>query len=289
MVERVQIVSSEDAQRLAEEQKNKNNTNDVNSLVRTLDVNSTKLRIQFGSGEGVQANGVQRGSASLVKDGTVRLPNGRVTSVVAAEAAGFVQRDANGNFVVTDPDFMPEGSKKISEPEVNAEEKAIADHNSAYDQAEAIIGHEGLRSTAADFINGDLEALDATLAAVPDAVFDALYDGYVRNASSAMAEAGLPDVELLDDILPDDSPLREMARRGIITNDRQALRSVAYQAVQALKTGEGVAESFIADLEALGISVYGGANGSGLVVSIPGTEGPMSLATAIQLGYISRS
>ena len=283
MVERVRIMTAEDAQRIAQEHKSNNKSE---SLVRTLDANSTKLSLQFGSGEGVKSNGVQSGSASIVKDGTVRLPNGLVTSVQAAEAAGFVQRDAHGNFILTDPDFIPGGSKK--NPEVSAEDKAVADHNSAYDKAEAALGAEGLQSVTNDFISGNVDALDETLNALPESVFNTLYDGYVANANSVIAEAGLPDVELLDDILPEDSPLRELARKGIITNDRQTLRSVAYQAVQALKTGEGVADSFIAELESLGVSVYRGEGASsGLVVSIPGV-GTMSLAMAIQLGHITR-
>ena len=282
----VQIISPDQARELAEQYKSNQDEN-VRARVRAIDANAFKLRITHGSGQGVESVGVMRGSASLHDPGQVRLPNGLTTSIAAAVNAGLIEPDGKGGYRILD-ESVSIGAVDQKAGSVSEDERVLQEFNKAYDVIEESLGREEMSQRTQVFIDtGDIEA--ATEGMDPKIV-KALTDGYAQNASKVMSEVGIDDVYWLDSILDDDdTQTRSAALRAIVTNDVQAMRSIAYDVVRKLHTGEGI-NDFLGELEDLGVKVIRG-QGYGtnpIHVLIPGHNKPVTLLQALRDGLIVR-
>jgi len=105
-----------------------------------------------------------------------------------------------------------------------------------------------------------------------------------------MSEVRIDDVYWLDSILnDDDTQTRSAALRAIVTNDVQAMRSIAYDVVRKLQTGEGISD-FLGELEDLGVKVIRGQGhrANQIHVLIPGQNKPVTLLQALRDGLIVR-
>jgi len=282
----VHIVSPDQARELAEQYKS-NQDEGVRARVRAIDANDFKLRITHGSGQGVESTGVVRGSARLHDPDQVRLPNGLTTSVAAAINAGLIEPDGKGGYRILD-ESVSIGAVDQKAGSVSEDERVLQEFNKAYDVIEESLGREEMSQRTQVFIDtGDIEA--ATEGMDPKIV-KALTDGYAQNASKVMSEVGIDDVYWLDSILDDDdTQTRSAALRAIVTNDVQAMRSIAYDVVRKLHTGEGI-NDFLGELEDLGVKVIRG-QGYGtnpIHVLIPGHNKPVTLLQALRDGLIVR-
>jgi len=283
----VQIISPDQARELAEQYKSNQDEN-VRARVRAIDANDCKLRITHGSGQGVESTGVMRGSASLHNPDHVRLPNGLTTSIAAAVNAGLIEPDGKGGYRILD-DSVSIGAVDQKAGSVSEDERVLEEFNKAYDVIEETVGLEEMTERTQVLIEtGDIEA--ATEGLDPKVV-KALTNGYAQNASKVMSEVGIDDVYWLDSILDDDdTQTRSAALRAIVTNDVQAMRSIAYDVVRKLHTGEGI-NDFLGELEDLGVKVIRGQGHSSnpIHVLIPGHNKPVTLLQALRDGLIVRS
>jgi len=287
----VQIISPDQARELAEQYKSNQDEN-VRARGRAIDAKDFKLRITHGSGQGVESVGVMRGSASLHDPDQVRLPNGLTTSVAAALNAGLIEPDGKGGYRLLDESVSIGASdERAGDRKGNAsdDQRVLEEFDKAYDVIEETLGlGEMSQRTQVLIETGDIEA--ATEGLDPKVV-KALTDGYAQNASKVMSEVGIDDVYWLDSILDDDdTQTRSAALRAIVTNDVQAMRSIAYDVVRKLHTGEGISD-FLGELEDLGVKVIRG-QGYGtnpIHVLIPGHNKPVTLLQALRDGLIVRS
>lgn len=206
------------------------------------------------------------------------------TSVAAAVNAGLIEPDGKGGYRVLD--------ENVSAAETNQKasaEKSEDQRDRAYDAIEESLGREEMSERTQVLIDtGDLEAATEGL---DSKTVQALTDGYAQNASKVMSEVGIDDVYWLDSILDDDdTQTRSAALRAIVTNDVQAMRSIAYDVVRKLQTGQGISD-FLGELEDLGVKVIRG-QGYGtnpIHVLIPGHNKPVTLLQALRDGLIVRS
>ncbi len=247
-----------------------------------------------GNGPVVASGGVVRASSAMVKDGTVDLGNGMVTSVEAALANGWIKQGSDGGYILTDGDFAPadqqtQDNRQQQQPKLSADEIEQKETQLLFEHADSLIGQmtssipaqhrEALMEGA---VMGDIDGLAQAIGSEPVNTLVAAYSKQADMiASEHLGFKAKGVAELASEVLAEDE--LSMMREALLNGNRHGVKHCVALTMQALDDAER-SEGLLQDLEEQGATVVRHGNRTATITLPNGVQG--SIASLLRGGYI---
>lgn len=286
MVDSVSVIDPESAKALAEEYKNKSTSQEGgNHMSVQSEVHDGGYSYDGSTGE-VTSNKLSSYSGSAIPADMIDV-GGQVVKIEIAKSMGLIRSDGQGGYVPADQETAQVVQAKAHHDEnqktAQQQNDAITNaHQEAIDHFVADYPSEQRVEMLTEFEeHGDIEKAFEQVedkSAVQKAT-----EGYVLWADSVSVQAGLPDAQVMQELLTPEEA--KQARVAVLQTDKQAFRHLSHVAVSRLENPSFNGD-IIKALEANGVPCVSAQNGQqGVTVIIP-DAGSMSLRTAVREGYL---